>query len=195
LAVYETPPVPVRRFTVEEYHRLSDLGLLTEADDVELLEGWIVPKMVHNPPHDNAIELIDEQLRRLLPAGWSLRVQSSITLGDSEPEPDLAVVRGSARERAARHPSATEVALVIEVADSSLQIDRDVKSRLYARALIPFYWIVNVAERKLEIHDEPATSEGVSSYRRRVVMRAGDRVDLVVDQAILGQIEVAHLLP
>src|SRR5262245_37650542 len=98
------PPVPVRRFTVAEYRRLAETEILADDDPGELLEGWIVPKMVHNPPQDNAVELADEALRLRLPAGWHLRVQSTIHTADSEPEPDLAIVRGSARSRAGRHP-------------------------------------------------------------------------------------------
>lgn len=94
-----------------------------------LLNGWIVPKVVHNPPHDNAIELCDEALRRRLPPGWTLRIQSVITTSDSEPDPDLALVRGSPRERGPR----------LEVADSSLEIDRGTKARVYAAAGIPVY--------------------------------------------------------
>src|SRR5947207_2591394 len=102
--VFDPPPVPVHRFTVEEYHRLIEHGVLTEDDRVELLEGWIVPKMTHNPPHDATIQIVDEQLRPLLRRGWMLRIQSAITLIDSEPEPDLAIVRGNSRTFLQGHP-------------------------------------------------------------------------------------------
>jgi hypothetical protein len=115
---------------------MGELAILTEDDRVELLEGWIVPKTVHNPPHDTTIELIDAALRPVLPKGYRLRIQSSITTADSEPEPDLAVVRGRARDHAARHPVPEETDIVIEVAGASLSRDRGTKLRLYARAEI-----------------------------------------------------------
>src|SRR5262249_62207670 len=82
-----------RRFSVAEYHKLIDLGILTEDDNLELLEGYLVHKMTRKPPHDGTLDLIRETLR--LPAGWMLRMQEAVTLSDSEPEPDGAVVRGS----------------------------------------------------------------------------------------------------
>lgn len=94
---------PVRRFSVDEYHRMIQAGILTEDDAVELLEGWIVPKMPRNPPHDGTIQIADEVLRPRLPAGWQLRIQSALTMPDSEPEPDLVVVRGDARTYLNRH--------------------------------------------------------------------------------------------
>src|SRR5947209_14046669 len=99
-----TPPYPVCKWTVDAYHHLIQAGLLTEDDNVELLEGWIVPKMPHNPPHDGTIQSTGEAVDRRLPAGWKVRVQSAVTTGDSEPEPDLAVVRGDARTYFHRHP-------------------------------------------------------------------------------------------
>src|SRR2546423_11609672 len=117
------PPFPVHRFTVDEYHRIIQAGVLTEDNPVELLEGWIVPKMPHNPPHDATIELVEESLQSKLPAGWRIRVQLAITTDDSEPEPDLAVVRGAARSRLTSHPGPQDIALLVEVSDSSLSHD------------------------------------------------------------------------
>ena len=80
---------------VEEYQRLVEAGILTESDRVELLEGWIVPKLTRKPPHDCAIELVAAALQALLPPGWRLRIQSAVETADSQPEPDVAVVYGS----------------------------------------------------------------------------------------------------
>ncbi|MBY0526953.1 MAG: Uma2 family endonuclease [Gemmataceae bacterium] len=150
-AIYQPPPYPVHKFTVDEYHQMIQVGLLTEEDSVELLEGWIVPKMPRNSPHDIAIELLQEALGDMLPADWRLRIQSAVTLPDSEPEPDVALVRGNARSRGGRHPGASDVGLIVEVADSSLIRDRQEKARLYARAAIVVYWIVNVADAQVEV--------------------------------------------
>ncbi len=190
----QPPPLPVRRFTVEEYRRLGESGILSEDDRVELLEGWIVPKMVHNPPHDNAVELAADTLRVRIPAGWSVRVQSSIRTADSEPEPDLAVVRGSARSRSGRHPTPEEIALVVEVADASLDRDRRSKARVYARAGIAVYWIVNLVDRQVESHEDPSGPAPEPHYGRRAVHRPGELLALRVAESI-ASFDPAELLP
>src|SRR4051812_8247313 len=91
---FQIPRLPVRRFTVAEYHQMIDANILREDDKVELLHGWIVPKMTRKPIHDAVLGIIDDAIRALLPKQWKVRVQSAITTADSEPEPDLAVVRG-----------------------------------------------------------------------------------------------------
>src|SRR5262249_11089254 len=109
-----------RRFSVDEYHRLTELGILTEDDKVELIEGYLVLKMPRNPPHDGTLQRTLKRLAKVLPPGWDLRVQSAISLADSEPEPDLAVVREDPDGYTARHPAAADVGLVVEVSDSTL---------------------------------------------------------------------------
>ena len=86
-----SPAFPVHRFTVDQYHRMIQSNILNEEDNVELLEGYIVPKMAHGDAHDNAVEALNLLLARLLPAAFSYRCQCAITLSDSEPEPDFAV--------------------------------------------------------------------------------------------------------
>src|SRR5262249_47133779 len=93
-SLFPMSPYPVWRFSVRGYHGMIQAGILTEDDQVELLEGWIVPKMPHKPPHDGTIQLANKRIGRRLPPGWDIRVQSAVTTSDSEPEPDLAVVRG-----------------------------------------------------------------------------------------------------
>src|SRR5262245_51361037 len=118
------PSWPMRRFSVDEYHRLIEIGLFTEDDRVELLDGWIVWKLPHEPLHDVVLELTDEQIRPHLPPDWRLRVRSAITLSESEPEPDLTIVSGAARLFLRRHPGPADIALVAEVSDASLSRDR-----------------------------------------------------------------------
>src|SRR5947207_11306032 len=93
-----------RRFSVDEYHRLTELGILTEDDNLELIEGYLVLKMARNPPHDGALHRTLKRLLKALPAGWDIRVQSAVTLTLSEPEPDLVVVRQAGDDSASRHP-------------------------------------------------------------------------------------------
>ena len=87
----------LRRFSVDEYHRMIETGILDETDRVELLAGYVVLKMPRNPPHDGTIQLVSETLGTIVPKGWRLRVQLTVVLPDSQPEPDAAVIRGRDR--------------------------------------------------------------------------------------------------
>ena len=92
------PPEPIWRLSVEQYHEMIDAGILDEDDPVELLEGWLIPKMPKNPPHSFTTDLTREALAGLLPTGWYVRGQEPITTEDSEPESDVAVIRGDRRD-------------------------------------------------------------------------------------------------
>src|SRR6266498_4470063 len=146
----------LRRFSVDEYHRMIEIGILDETDRVELLDGYVVLKMPRNPPHDGTIDLVHEALASRLPGGWYARIQEAITLSESEPEPDLAVVRGTRRSYLTQHPGPADVGLLVEVADSSLDRDRNDKGPIYAQAGIPCYWIVNLVDRRIEVFTAPS---------------------------------------
>src|SRR5580700_1132726 len=107
-----------RRFTVAEYHRLTEMGILTEDDNLELLNGYLVHKMARNPPHDGTVQRVRKRLEKVLPAGWEIRVQSAVTLSESEPEPDVAAVRTDVGEYMKRHPNRADIGLLVEVSDS-----------------------------------------------------------------------------
>ncbi len=143
------PPLPLRRFSVEQYHQLGELGVLTPDDRVELLEGWIVEKMNQRPIHGFIVGLLAEFFQAQLPLGMSLRCRLPITAERSEPEPDIAIVCGSHGDFRDRHPSGAECRLVIEVADTSLDKDR-AKAEIYQAAGVQEYWIINIAVQCLE---------------------------------------------
>src|SRR5258708_21562304 len=103
LTVAVSPQNPLNQFSVDEYHQMIRTGILDETDRVELLEGYVVDKMPHNPPHDGTIQLVQERLASRIPAGWCIRIQSAVTLSDSEPEPDLVVVPGTSPNYLTRH--------------------------------------------------------------------------------------------
>ena len=183
--------VPLFRISVERYHAMRDAGILGEDDHVELLVGLLVPKMTKNPPHRLATGLIRQALESTTPAGYYVDSQEPITTSDSEPEPDVAIIRGSRRDYGHRHPGPADVALVVEVADESLDRDRGVKLELYARAGVEVYWVVNLRGREIEVHTEP---EG-ERYRRRDVYSAGSAVPVVLDARAVGAIFVDDVLP
>ena len=189
------PPEPVCRLTPSQYHEMIAAGILGEDDPLELLERWLVPKMVKNPPHSTAIYLTTRVLERILPPSWHVRSQQPITTGDSEPEPDLAVVRGGPEQYGRSHPGSQDVALVVEVADASVGRDRSTKKRIYARAGIPVYWILNLPERRIEVYADPTGPGQSPDYRQHADYAVGAEVPLVLDGRPAGRICVAELLP
>jgi Uma2 family endonuclease len=149
-------------WTVEEYHRMIDAGILNEDDKVELLNGRIIQMSAQTPPHAGTTQRIDRYLQNLLRNIGEIRVQLPITLATSEPEPDIAVVSIDAGAYGEHHPNGSEIFLLIEVSYSTLQIDIEEKALIYARANIAEYWVLDVAERQAYILRNP-TPEGYQS--------------------------------
>lgn len=189
------PPPPFKRFTVDEYRQMAEAGILTENDRVELLEGWIISKMTLNPPHNGALDLLEQAIGELVPDGWRMRSQRPITTSDSEPEPDLTVVRGNVRSFTARNPRPDEIGLLVEIADSTLATDRGIKARLYARAGVSVYWIINLKDRQLELHSDPSGPIESPQFGSREVLGPDDEVSFVLEGKELGRIAVRDLLP
>jgi hypothetical protein len=189
------PPEPVWRLSVQQYHQMIQSGILTEDDPVELLEGWIVYKMPKNPPHRVATKLTRNALESLIPEGWYVDGQEPITLKDSEPEPDVVIVRGTTRDYLDRHPSASDVALVIEIADRTLERDRTFKKRLYARAKIPAYWILNLVEQQLEIYIEPIDTAEEPTYQQHKNYTQTDNIPVFIEAQKIGDLNLRDLLP
>ncbi len=186
------PDYPIWRLSVEQYHVMIDSGILTDDDPVELLEGWLVTKMPKTPRHTFSTQLTREALARIVPSGWHVSDQEPITTVGSEPEPDVVVVRGSLRDYADRHPSPQDIALVVEVADATLQRDRTLKLRVYASAGITAYWILNLPERQLEAYSQPSEE---AAYRQRRVYRESEAVPVVIGGQEVGRIVVGDMLP
>jgi Uma2 family endonuclease len=183
------------RLSVDQFHRMLALGILMDDEPVELLEGCLVKQMTKKPAHVVATGLVQDVLTPLLPHGWHLSVQDPVTTEESEPEPDIKVVRGERRDYVARHPGPDEVALVVEVADTSLAVDRGIKKRIYARAGMPYYWLVNLADRRLEVYSDPTGPDPAPDYRRRQDFEPDEVVVLIVDGQAAGRVRVSDLLP
>ena len=155
-----------RRVTVDEYHRMIAAGTLGEDDRVQLVHGAVVAMTPQGPAHALAIQNLTRLLAQALPRELALRPQLPLTLeDDSEPEPDLAVVRLEDSRSREHHPRTA--LLVVEVAGDSLRLDREAKAALYARAAIPEYWIVNLIENTVEVHRDPDPETG--AYRTTAV--------------------------
>lgn len=181
----------LRRFTVKEYHTLVQQGFFADDEAFELLRGYIVHKVSRDPIHDAVLEILAEMLRDRIPVGWRVRVQSAVTTSDSEPEPDIAVVRGRPQDHFDRHPSPSELCLAVEVANSTLVGDRVLKGPIYAESGVPVYWVVNVKERRVEAYTEPSGG----AYRQRTHYKDGENVPLSIEGLSLPPIPVSDLFP
>lgn len=192
---FERPDLTIWHLSVRQYHEMIRAGILTEDDPVELLDGWLVTKMVKNPPHRVATRRVRQGLERVAPEGWYVDSQEPITLATSEPEPDAVIVRGQSDDYADRHPGPREVGLVVEVADDTLHRDQTVKKRLYAEAGIPEYWIVNLAEGKLEVYTDPTGPSPQPDYALRRDYARSEDVPLVLGGREIASVPVSALLP
>jgi Uma2 family endonuclease len=178
----------LRNFSRRDYDNMIRAGIIGEDEHVELIGGRIVAMSPEGPGHAGAIDLCAEALRQAFGAGYTVRVQHPLAVGaEDEPEPDLAVVRGGPRDHLAEHPHTA--VLVVEVAESSLAYDRDDKALLYARAGVPGYWIINLVDRRTEVHRDPTPA----GYRSVVSLALGDEIAPIAAPA--APIAVASLLP
>jgi Uma2 family endonuclease len=149
-----------KNWTREEYDKMIAVGLFAPEEKLELLEGEILQMTPQGSRHATAILLIHETLMPAFSAGHVVRIQMPLALDElSEPEPDIAIVPGNARDFCHAHPDSA--LLIIEVADSTLEFDRRQKSSIYAKAGIPEYWIINLIDNRIEAYRDP---EG-SAYR------------------------------
>ncbi len=179
-----------RRWTAEEFHRVAELGIFDPDERLELIEGEIIRMSPQNPRHAGASDLTETAVRAVFPAGFLVRIQKPLALGElSEPEPDIAVVPGGPRAYVNEHPRGA--ALVVEIADSSLKYDQERKAALYARAGIPEYWILNLIERILLVHRDPNGQVG----RYEAVTRHEEGESVSPLAAPLASLAVLDLLP
>jgi Uma2 family endonuclease len=177
------------RFTVDEYERMT--GDLADPR-VELVDGYVVKKLPKKPSHIWTVGGVLESLTVFLPPGWSGRKEDPVRIPDfDEPEPDVAIVRGLRDDYRTRIPGPSDVALVVEVADASLQQDRGNKLAAYAKGGIPVYWIVNLVDRQIEVYSSPIPA----GYQSRQVFQSGQDVPVVIDGSVVGHIAVVNILP
>ncbi len=183
------------RLSVDQYHAMAMAGILTEDDPVELLEGLLVNKMTKNPPHSTATRLTAKALAGIIPPGWFVDTQEPITLIDSEPEPDIIVIQGDMRTYQDRHPGPQDVGIVVEVADATLRSDQTSKKRIYARAGVPVYWIVNLVEKHIEVYTNPAGGASNPNYQTHQDYGMEDDLPVIIDAQEIGRLAVRELLP
>lgn len=189
------PPEPIARLTIDQYHAMIKAGILTDGDPIELLEGWLVEKMPKNRPHIRSTRKVRIALEKIVLPGWYVESQDPVTTSDSEPEPDVSVVRGDADDYRDEHPGPTDVGLIVEVSDSTLARNRGIKKRLFARANIPIYWIVNLNDRCIEVYTDPTGPAEKPDYLHQHIYGETDFVPVILDGKEIGQLEVKAILP
>jgi Uma2 family endonuclease len=175
-----------RRFTADEYHRMGDSGILSEDDRVELIEGEIVEMAPIGSRHQACVDRLTELLSRHMAQRAVIRVQGPIRLGEhSEPQPDLALLRRRPDFYAASHPGPQDILLVVEVADTSADYDREVKLPIYSRFSIPEVWLVDLQGERVDVFLEPSIAgyQSIQMLRRghHLCPRAFPDLELTVD--------------
>jgi Uma2 family endonuclease len=181
-------PLTHRRFTVDEYHRMADAGILAEDERVELLDGQIVPMSPIGSPHAGCVNRLTRLLTRSLGDRAVVSVQNPVILNEWwEPEPDLAVLGFRADGYSRAHPGPADIRLVIEVMDSSTEKDRRVKLPAYARALVAEVWLVNLPAERIDVYQDPT---GDRYATRRIVGRGAGLTPLGLPDVVLPTDEI-----
>lgn len=170
----------VKRFSLEEYHRLAEMGFFQEDDRVELIHGEIVKMVAKGRAHTVCCSNLNTALVRAIEDRAIVRCQDPITLpNNSEPEPDFAIVRLQEYHYLSHHPYPEDIIWVIEIADSSLEYDRNIKLPIYAEAGILQYWIFNLPESQLEVYSQPYQKvQGSFDYSHRQILLPNANITL-----------------
>ena len=159
-----------RLLTVEEYHKMGEAGILQEKG-IELIKGEIIAMSPIGSKHASCVNLLNEILFEQLGRKVIISIQNPVQLNDSsEPEPDIALLKRTESRYFNQLPKADDVLLVIEVADTSVTYDREVKLPLYAESGIPEFWLINLEENEIEVYWQPAGD----AYKFRELLRPGD---------------------
>jgi Uma2 family endonuclease len=168
-----------KRFTITEYHRLADLDFFTEDDRVELIKGEIIKMAAKGKAHSVCNTRLYRELFKLLEEKVTIRGQEPIIINDSEPELDLTIVKNTPDDYFLNHPTPSDIFLIIEVADSSLKYDQEIKLSLYAEADISDYWIFNLVNYYLECYSDPYQDlQGKFGYRHKSIILPNESVKL-----------------
>jgi Uma2 family endonuclease len=187
-----SPALELYRMTVDEYERMATARVLIDPR-VELINGYLVQKMTKKPRHVWAVESIRDVLDANLGTGCHVREEKPVRIPDfDEPEPDLAIVRGTRADLRGRHPGPGDLALIVEVSETSLDRDQGEKLSAYARGGVPVYWVVNLIDGRVEVYSDPDQAAG--RYRARADFGPGDPVPVILDGREVCRVDVGSLL-
>ena len=180
----------VYQMSVGEYERMVSAGALDDPR-IELINGYLVKKMGKNPGHIWTVDAIVQALRATVPHMWCRKEDPVRIPNFDEPEPDAALVRGSRDDYRHRLPEPADVALIVEVSESTLGRDRGEKWLAYARGGIPYYWIVNLVDRQVEVYSDPVQG----GYQSSEIFKVGQDIGVLIDGVEHARIAVADILP
>jgi len=184
----------LHRFTVDEYEKMSELGIIPLNARTELIEGVVIDMSPKGILHNALINQLAEFLFPLLSGEWFPSCEKTLRLSDSEPEPDIVVLRGRARDYLMRHPTPSDVGLLFEVSDSTIRFDRKDKARIYAKYGVPEYWIINLVEECVEIYlPDPKAKE--PSYRLSETIKKHEPCKVMLEGKYFGEFQLAQFLP
>lgn len=184
-----------KRFTLEEYNRLAELGFFNEDNRVELVRGEIIQMIAKGTPHSVCGTRLNREIIKLIGDRATARMQEPLQLPpNSLPEPDYAVVQNRDDDYLTSHPAPEDVVIVIEISDSSLSYDQEIKLKLCAESGIQNYWIFNLRETILEIYTDPYQgTQGVFGYRLKQILLPTDQISLPGFQDIV--LDLAKVFP
>ena len=181
--------VPRHRWTVGEFHRMAEVGLLNEDSRVELIDGEIIEMAPIGSFHGGNVNRLTRLFSKVIGDKAIISVQNPVVLGGyAEPQPDLSILRWRGDDYEQSNPHSEDVLLLVEVSDSTLHYDRDVKIPLYARNGIPEVWLLDIQNRQLDIYREPINGQ----YQQRDCRRTGQIAPILCPDAI---IDLAELFP
>ena len=189
--------IPFYPLDLDRYHKLVEDEILGKDDRVELLGGWLVTKMSINPPHQTSLRKVRWELNRIVPRGWFADQDCPVSLpiSGSSPEPDVLMIRGGFSDHRDQHPGPLDLALVVEIASTSLAEARGYKKRIYATDSIQTYWIVNLVDQVVEVYTEPSGPSDAADYGVRQDFRPGQLLPVLIDGLQVGVIAVIDLVP
>ncbi len=189
------PSLPIRRFSIAEYHKMGEVGIFSEDERVELIEGVIIQMSLIGSKHAATVNKLAQFFySRLSPSEATIAAQNPVVLDDgTEPQPDISVLKPKDDAYASAHPRPDDVLLIVEAADTTLEDDRAVKLPRYAAVGIPEVWIVNIPERKIEVYRIPIGKKEDAEYKIQVKYREGEMLNPEAFPNV--KIDVADVLP
>lgn len=183
---------PLQPITVAMFRAMVRSGIIGEKEPVYLWKGRLARRMAPNRPHSITVDRSRRALESVIPPGLHVQQEQPVAMRTehSTPEPDLAVLRGRPEDYPDNFPTTADLVLVVEVADSSIALDRD-QADDFAREGVPAYWIVDLKGRRIEAHDIP----NHGTYQRTSVYSESDDIPVVIDGREVGRLRVLDLLP
>jgi Uma2 family endonuclease len=160
-----------KRFRVADFRRMTEVGILPEESGWEIIDGFLIDKMTIGSRHASTVKRLNRKLTRLLEDNAVISVQDPIHIDEyNEPEPDIALLKPREDFYAESHPTPRDVLLVVEVSDSTVEYDRDIKKAIYAEAEIAEFWLVNLKENTIECYSQPKNG----NYRLAKILETGE---------------------